>query len=418
MARLYGPYPGWVASEIELRIDRPANGGAGVGRDANGRTVFGEGALPGELVRVELTQEKKRFARGSTIEILEAAAGRVEPACSTHRAGCGGCDMAHASIETQRDIKAHVVRDALSRIGRFSTEEIEAAWRGFNEQPDQGWYRTTARFAVTGNGLGYRRARSHSVVLPSECGVVHPRIEEVVLQGRFPKTAGPEVVVRTSAATGETIVVVDGDSTGVEVPGQATVLTRAELDAGASASFVEEAAGRTWQVSADSFFQAGAGVASSLVEAVREAAGDVADAHLVDAYCGVGLFAGTVGANAESVTAIEVSASSIRDAESNLDQQRADGQTVNIVASSVEEWSATKADVVVADPARSGLGADGVRALLACDASRFVLVSCDTGSFGRDAGLLRDAGYALESVRLVDAFRDTSHVETVASFRR
>lgn len=150
---------------------------------------------------------------------------------------------------------------------------------------------------------------------------------------------------------------------------------------------------------------------------MRDAAGDVSGTRLVDAYCGVGLFAGTVGAGADAVVAIESASSSIRDAQHNLEQQRRDGQDVEIVHSAVEAWDATPADVVIADPARSGLGQDGVRSLAQTNAGRIVLVSCDTGAFGRDAGLIRDAGYRLESVQLVDAFRDTSHVEVVASFR-
>ena len=406
-----------MASEITLRIDRPANGGQGVGRDDNGRTVFCEGGLPGEQVRVELTEQKKRFARGVAVEILEASPDRITPTCATHHDGCGGCDMAHTGVDMQRSIQTHVVREALARIGKFDDEAFTSAWRGFADTPATGWYRTTARLAVSNERLGYRRARSHDLVHPVECGVVHPKIEDVITTGRFPNSAGPEVVIRTSAATGETILLLDGSADGVVVPDDIRVLNRTEASAGAQVSITEEAGGRSWIVSAESFFQAGPGVATALVDAVRDAAGDVSGTRLVDAYCGVGLFAGTVGAGADAVVAIESASSSIRDARHNLEQQRRDGQDVEIVHSPVEAWDATSADVVIADPARSGLGQDGVRSLTQTNAGRIVLVSCDTGAFGRDAGLIRDAGYRLESVQLVDAFRDTSHIEVVASFR-
>lgn len=405
-------------TEIEVRVLRPANSGAGVGTDADGRTTFCDGALPGELVRVALTQEKKRFARGVVTEVLEAAPERMVANCPTHHAGCGGCDMAHAQVDAQRDIKAHVVRDALTRIGRFGEEEVGATWLGFAESQRSGWYRTTARLAIHQDRLGYRLSGSHSIVLPTACGVVHPLIEEVILKGHFPKSVGPEVVVRVSHATGERLVIVDGSTAGVKVPADVILVSQNQLDAGAEVSFVEDAGGRSWVVSANSFFQAGPRVATDLVAAVREATGDLSGRSLVDAYCGVGLFAGTIGANADSVTAIELSASSVRDARRNLDDQRSSGQSVEIVESAVEEWEASPADVVIADPARAGLGVGGVDALVASGATTFVLVSCDTGSFGRDAGLLAHAGYTLKSVRLVDAFRDTSHVETVASFVR
>ncbi len=406
-----------------MRVDRPANGGAGVGRDENGRTTFCEGGLPGELVRVELTHEKKRFARGVVSEVLEPSPDRIAPSCPTRREGCGGCDMAHASLDAQRQIKGHVVRDALIRIGRFATDQVEDTWLGFLEDDsstrlEDSWYRTTARLAVANERLGYRRASSHDVLHPVECGVVHPLLEELVLQGRFPRAAGPEVTLRVSHATGERIVVVDGSATGVKVPGDVTVVSQTQLAAGADVSLIEDAASRSWVVSAGSFFQAGPRVASRLVDAVGKAAGDCAGQSVVDAYAGVGLFAGTVAATASELVTIEASTSSVRDAERNLADQRAAGQRVEIIGAAVEEWTATAADVVIADPARSGLAAEGVETLAATAAERFVLVSCDTGSLGRDAGLLRDAGYTLDSIRLVDAFRDTSHVEVVAGFQR
>ncbi len=404
--------------EIEVRVSRPANGGAGVGQDSNGRTTFCHGALPGEHVRVALTQQKKRFARGVVTEVLDAAPERIAATCPTHANHCGGCDMAHGTYEVQRSIKAHVVRDALVRIGRFDPETVDAAWHGFTKPSASGWYRTTARLAVADGRLGYRAARSHDVVAPTTCGVVHPLVEEVIVNSRFPTGSGPEVLVRASHGSGERIVVVDGSTTGVSVPADVTLVSQSQLDAGANVSLVEDAAGRSFVLSAGSFFQAGPTVATDLVDAVRAALPDMAGQSFVDAYCGVGLFAGTVGADAESVTAIELSASSVRDARRNLDEQRRSGQRVDIVESAVQDWAPTPADVVLADPARSGLGVDGVDTLTACGASTFVLVSCDTGSFGRDAGLLADAGYSLTSVRLVDAFRDTSHVEAIASFTR
>lgn len=407
-----------MSTNIELTVERPANAGAGVGRDGDGRTIFCQGALPGERVQVELTQQKKRFARGVVTEVVDASSERISPTCPTRHAGCGGCDLAHGTIEIQREIKAHVVRDALERIGRVPTDVIDNAWVGFTEPPESGWYRTTARLAVSEGRLGYRRAGGHAVVLPDSCGVVHPKLERVIREGRFPQSAGPEVTLRASESTGEVFVVIDGDPAGVSLPDEARLLVRSDLERGQDVSMTEEAAGRSWVLSAGSFFQAGPAVASHLVDAVRQAVGDVTGTVLVDAYCGVGLFAGTIGQTAEAVIAIESSDSSISDAEKNLSEPHLEGVEVELIHARVEDWSPSRADVVIADPARAGLGSEGVDALVGADPSRFVLVSCDTGSFGRDSALLINHGYELESVRLVDAFRDTSHVETIALFRR
>ena len=135
---------------------------------------------------------------------------------------------------------------------------------------------------------------------------------------------------------------------------------------------------------------------------------------LVDAYAGVGLFASILGAaRGARVVAVESDPSAVADAGVNLADVDAD-----VVASEVARWNPVPADVVVAGPARSGLGRPGVTALVATAAPRLVLVSCDPASLGRDTALLTGAGYRLTGVTLVDAFPDTFHVETVSRFDR
>jgi len=89
-----------------------------------------------------------------------------------------------------------------------------------------------------------------------------------------------------------------------------------------------------------------------------------------------------------------------------------------VVRSAIERWRPSPADVVVADPPRTGLRRDGVKRVGATGAEVVVLVSCDAGSLGRDAGLLAEAGYRLDRVTLVDLFPHSHHVEVVSRFRR
>ena len=401
---------------LTITADRPANGGASVGRDSDGRTVFCTGALPGETVEVAITEAKKRFARGRVENIVTPSADRIEPTCPTRLAGCGGCDLAHATIDAQRRIKAHVVRDSLERIGKIDRSVIEQAWLGFVHDPQPGWYRTTARLAVCDGRLGYRRASSHSIAHPASCGVVHPQLENIITSSNFDLPDGSEAVVRVSNATGEAQVVVDASPDVCHVPDGVVVVRRTDTSSGEQPSLRETAAGRSWVVSAASFFQAGPDVATALVEAVSQAAGPLVNKAVVDAYCGVGLFGGALAVGSTSLTAIESSDSSIADARINLADPSLAGTPVTIEHRQVETWRPHRADVVIADPARAGLARKGVSVLTAAGPERFVLVSCDTGSMGRDAGLLIEAGYKLRGVYLVDAFRDTSHVEVITAF--
>ena len=136
------------------------------------------------------------------------------------------------------------------------------------------------------------------------------------------------------------------------------------------------------------------------------------EAHLVDLYGGVGLFAGALGP-VHHVTLVESGASSVADARVNLADR-----DVRLLKSDVARWRPARADVVVADPPRIGLGATGVAAVAATHAPRLALVSCDPAAMGRDAKLLVAAGYVLRSSTLVDLFPHTSHVEVVSRFDR
>src|SRR5271169_4703055 len=105
-----------TAATPTVRIKRPATRG-GVGRLDDGRVVFVRHSLPGELVRVQITDRSRSFARGDAVEILEASAERVTAPCRyAHPGGCGGCDLQHASPTAQLDWKATVVAEHLRRI--------------------------------------------------------------------------------------------------------------------------------------------------------------------------------------------------------------------------------------------------------------------------------------------------------------
>ena len=386
-----------------IEITTIAAGGDGLGRDDGGRVVFVPGALPSELVTVELVHQKKDYARGRLLEIVRASDDRVEPPCPFVAEGCGGCDWQHASHRAQRSLKAAVVADALRRQAHLDVTVDEGP-----ELPATA-YRTTLRGVAAGGRFGLRRRSSHEVVDIGPCLVAHPLIDELVVDGRFPDG---EVVLRAGAGTGERLVIVDLAPETVEVPDGVRVISAGELSAGRRAWFHEELAGHRWRVSARSFFQARVDGAEALVRAVRDAIEGAlpTGGHLVDLYGGVGLFARTLATDGP-VTLVEQSASSAADARVNLE-----GMDARIVRADVDHWGAAHAAVVVADPPRTGLGTKAAAKVAATHAGRLALVSCDPAALGRDAKLLGEVGYDLVSCQLVDLFPHTSHVEVVSRF--
>lgn len=383
--------------------------GGSVGRLPDGRVVFVRGALPDERVSATVVDQRGRFAFAEATEVIVTSPSRVEPVCPSVAEGCGGCDLQHASVELQRSMKLQVLNDAIRRIGRIpEPPEIEVV-----ELPVSG-FRTTVRAAVDDGGrLGYRHGRSHELVAAPACLIAHPLAAELLAGARFP--GADEVTIRVGERTGEVLVVVDpGVGRVVLPPGWSDDDIGLVGAADASSSFIHEVvADRRWRISGASFFQSRRDGAEALVAAVRSAVEDLAGRprRLVDLYAGVGLFAATVGA--DNVVAVEASRASISDARHNLADL---GDRARCLAVPVERWRPSPADVVVADPPRAGLRRHGVERVVATGAGVVVLVSCDSGSFGRDAGLLVDAGFRLERVVLVDMFPHSHHVEVVSAF--
>jgi 23S rRNA (uracil1939-C5)-methyltransferase len=353
------------------------------------------------VVRAEVYTVKRRWSRARVTEVIDPSPDRIPVICETQIAGCGGCDMLHVESRAQARMKMAMVVDQLTRAG---VDSPVPALRLLDR--DEG--RTTVRAAVVDGRAGFRVRSSHEVVIPDECGAIDDIAEELLVDGRY-GTAG-EVVIRVGSRTGERMVVVDGSAGEVSVPDDVLVVDHDELDAGRRAWIHEEVSGRRWRISARSFFQNRPAGADALVAEVTEMVDELGpDGQMVDAYAGVGLFAGAVG-EGRPVTAVEKSPDSAADARINL------GNQAKVIRVAVEKWRSSPAKVIVADPSHEGLGDAGVSALTSAVPELIVLVSCDPSAFAQDARRLDDKGYTLDRWTVVDLFPLTSHVETVAAF--
>ena len=397
-------------NETNIDIERLAIGGEGVGRLDDGRVVFVSGTVPGDRVDVELTEEKKRYAKGRAVAVLQAGVDRAEPRCSAVAAGCGGCDWQHLADGARPAAQLGLVSEVLHRQG---LTEVSPTHGG--SVPMAG-YRSTVRCVVDRGRAGFRRARSHDVVTHGACDVA-----VAALQPLFEADWGhaSEVVMRAGVNTGDLMAIVDPSIRGIEVDIDGVRLVgRNDLAKGRRAWMFEVAAGRRWRISADSFFQSGPWAVELLVDAVRRAvqAGDVTSGPVADLYGGIGVFAGALSGDIDGPwTLVESSPSAIADAKVNLADL---GDATSIIRSKVERWKPTHHDLVIADPPRSGLGAKGCDIVNRTGATELVLVSCDLGAWGRDLAQLVADGWSLRSVEVLDLFAQTSHVEVVSGLHR
>ena len=409
-----------VGDRVRLHIERAAHGGHCVGRH-DGRVVFVLHALPGETVDVVITGQgsKGRYLRADAVAVVTGSPDRVQPPCGhAHPGGCGGCDWQHASLPAQRAIKAGILREQLRRLGGVESiegaplEDAVAVAAVPGDEAGLGW-RTRVRYAVTADGRpGFRRHRSHVVEAVEHCPLVTPGVDAVGVT-RMSWSGAEEIEVVVSSA---------GDRAVLVEPATASRTTGLDPDVAVRGlrgrTWVQEVAGgRTWRVQSSGFWQVHPGAADTLVDAVRDALAPRPGEHLLDLYAGVGLFAGSLAADLgpdARIDAVEASVEACRDARRNLH----DLPQVRIHQGDVAAWldsgTLDTVDLVVLDPPRSGAGTAVLDRVLDLAPRAIAYVACDPASLGRDVGFLRAAGWRLASVRGLDLFPMTQHVEAVA----
>ncbi len=368
-------------------------GGDGLAR-SDGRVVLTPYVLPGELIEAELRHAKSDLMRGTVVDVLEASASRVDPACP-YFGRCGGCHYQHTTHEQQVEQKALILREALRRVGRL---EFEGEITTVSGEP---WhYRNRTQLHFDKGKMGYFAAGSHAVVSVDHCPISSPKLNDAIgrLARDLPHYRGFEATVELfTNETDMQVHILD------RVPHSVRPLfeelgTSEPLEYGG------------FRVSCGSFFQVNRHLVDRLVEM---ALADSSGGSAVDLYAGVGLFTVGLASRFGNVAAVESGSSAFRDLEWNM--QRA-GLAVTAVKKTAEEYLPSldaAPDLIVADPPRSGLGRVVISELLRLRAPGVTIVSCDPATLARDLGALVGGGYRIKGMTLVDLFPQTYHLETV-----
>jgi len=406
-----------MTEELELTLGRPAAGGGFVGRGADGRVVFVRHGLPGETVRAVLTEEHARWARADAVEILVPSPDRVDPPCAFSGPGrCGGCDYQHATLEAQRTYKGQLLAEQLTRIAKL---DLDVAVEAFDDGDGGLGTRTRVRYGVTESGtLGMRKRQSHDLIEVDSCPLGVEAITALDLSSKHWEP-GTDVQV---------VALVGSDAPSISVMARSLDEEEAILGEGDDvleadpAVQVTEVSGLDFALSAGSFWQIHRRAPEVLLDAVLDGLDLEPGDHVLDLYCGAGLFtkpiALAVGPTG-SVTGIEASGQAVADAQENLAELSWATVRHQMVSHSSVHAALGGTTHAVLDPSRSGVNRDALRLLGRSMAlHRIVMVSCSPATFARDLKVLLDQGWACISLRAFDLFEMTEHVECVAVLER
>ena len=406
-------------STFDLDLEKLTYGGDAMGRLADGRAVFVPFALPGERVRIRLTEDRRKFARGEVVEILEPSPHRVIPRCK-HFGVCGGCHHQNLPYQEQLRAKTEILRDQLKRIGKIENPPVQA----MVASPSAWNYRNHVQFHLTEEGkLGYRRAKEPTLFAIEEC-----HLPEGSINSFWPQLAfeGGTDIDRVSLRLGEIedlMLVLESDSPGapqLEIEAEISVVHLFEgnpMVIAGSDHLVFPVLGRDFRVSAASFFQVNTAMAEKMVQHLMANLPMARTSTVLDLYCGAGLFSAFLAPQCGRVIGIESSPAACEDYSFNLDEFD-NVELYEGLAEDVIPYLEAKPDIVLVDPPRAGLETRVVDGILTLDPHLITYVSCDPSTLARDAARLIRGGYRLNDVTPFDLFPQTYHIESISLFER
>ena len=403
-----------------VKMDKMVYGGDCLGRLPDGRAVFVPFVLPGELVRLELLEDKKRYARAWPIELIQAAPDRITPRC-IHFGECGGCQYQHLPYEKQTLLKESLIKDQFERIGKLDDIPLQP----IVPSPEPWHYRNNVQFHLSQVGeLGYIHADREHLLLIDEChlpqepiNALWPQIKlgqdtNIFRLGIRIDTEEALMLVLESEEADAPEFDVDIPISAVYTPPDANLTVLAGED-----HLVYTIFGRPLQVSARSFFQVNTAMAEKMIQFLLENLLLTEKTNVLELYAGVGLFSTFISSQVATLTAIESSGSACHDFSINLDEFA----NVSLYEAPVEDVVPglnQKFDLILMDPPRAGLTPQVHDALGQLNTQQIAYISCDPATLARDVKKILQKGYKLISVTPFDLFPQTAHIETIVLLER
>jgi len=401
----------------------------------DGFVVFVPYGTPEDTLLVKIVQIKQNYATAEIVEVISPSPYRSQPPCIHFLEGCGGCQWQHVTYKCQIEWKKDIISQALQRIGKLEhIPEIELYTRD-----EQLHYRNKLRLFPASNKmlLGLRKHNTHEVVPIKECLISDYKINTLshVFQGNIFSSNSTlnELGIRVSS---DGLIMLsclyDRDSSIIEseidklshIPDVASIFTsvghyKPSCEYGIS-NITENICGINYRIGLDSFFQVNTYGLKSLINILKNWIGN-GNKLILDAHCGVGTFAFQIANLCDTVWGTDVSPSAIEFANKNAidngikNVHFRKGTMAYVLNGELKDENL---DFAILDPPREGCEKADIQALIQANPKKILYVSCNPTTLARDLYELRDAGYDLIKLAMVDMFPMTYHLETVALFMK
>ena len=430
-------------------------GGVGIGK-FEGFTVFVDGGLVKDKIKVKITKSKKNYAVGEIVEILEPSPYRVERKCSKELKECGGCQIQELDYKEQLNLKTNEVKQVISRIGKLDDVVIHNALG--MEEPFR--YRNKAQFPIQKvDGvpvIGFYKKKSHDIIPTDQCIIQHDVNDKIikiiktyiraykvsVYDEKTHTGVLRHLVTKVGFTTKEVMVVLVANGRKLpylnelasvlkeNIPGFKTLVVNVNREKTnvilgnenriiyGDGKINDNIGDLVFEISPLSFFQVNPVQTEVLYNKALEYANLGENDTVFDIYCGIGTISLFLAQKAKKVYGIEIVEEAIKDAKKNAKINNLDnvefyvGKAEEVVPKMYKQGK--RANVVVVDPPRKGCDEKVLDTIISMQPDRVVYVSCNPSTLARDLNYLDERGYTCLEVQPVDMFPHSVHIENVA----
>ena len=380
--------------------------GRGIGK-INNKIVFVKNALPGEIVEIIITEEKKNYTEAKCKSIIKKADNRIESKCP-HFNSCGGCDILHMNYPTQLKFKQDKINNI---INKFLNTDIDInniihCDNNFN-------YRNKTTFQVKEN-LGFYKNKSYDIIPIEKCLISNELINKAIPQLKKIDLKYIEKII-CRATNNELMVILDStkDTLNIEVLKEVASSIYIKCNNKYRLIYgkeyiIEKLDNYTYLISPDSFFQININVCLKLYRKIKEYVGT--NKNVLDLYCGTGSIGIFVSEN-NNVLGVEINEYAIKDAIKNAKLNNI--QNIKFICEDSGKALKNikfKPDIIIVDPPRSGLSKETIENIFKINPQKLIYVSCDPMTLARDLNIINKK-YKIIELTPFDMFPNTKHVE-------
>jgi len=359
-----------------VKIENFTHEGRGITK-VNDKVTFVENALPGEVVDIKITKEKKNYNEALCTKVIESSPNRMTPSCPYYNE-CAGCDLMHMNYKQQLEFKKEKVKNIIKKYA-----DIEVNPKIIESYKELG-YRNKITIHESNNKVGYKKGKSNEILEIDSCPLGTFEINKYYIENKH--NFKDELIIRSNEL-GEIISSTENSK---------MIITINDFK---------------FQIDINSFFQVNNYICGKIFETLNKNLDNINTC--LDLYSGVGTLSIVASTKAKKVYSIEVNEYSYENAKTNAKLNNI--TNINFMLGKVEEQIEKineKVDVIITDPPRAGMDTKTINIIQKLNPKKLIYISCDPMTLARDLKLL-NATYSLEDITLFDMFPNTKHVETM-----